>query len=138
MLKDSLEVRGQRGFFIQEQEATEQADKQQQAGSSFRDIQMRSQMKNHLDFLFSLFFSLLLFPPSALIANMKYRGRRKVKAAAALQQQQQRDITNICPSPETVVERDDVIKGRRRGPELVGGPLVLLGDQWRKNPFWGC
>lgn len=34
---------------------------------------------------------------------------------AALQQQQ-RDITNICPRPETVVERDDVIKGRRRGP----------------------
>lgn len=84
MLKDSLEVHGQRGgCFTEEQEATEQTDEQQQAGSSFRDIQMRSQMKNHLDFLFSLFFppSLLLPPPhppnptSALIADMKYRGR---------------------------------------------------------------
>lgn len=130
MLKDSLEVRGQRGFFIQEQEATERAGEQQQAGSFFRDIQMRSQMKNHLDFLFfSVSFSPLL---PALIANMKYRGRRKVRAAAALQQQQ-RDITNICPRPETVVERDDVIKGRRRGPELVGGPSALLGEQERKN-----
>lgn len=62
MLKDSLEVRGQRGFFTEEQEATEQTDEQQQAATSFRDIQMRSQMKNHLDFLFSLS---LFFPPSS-------------------------------------------------------------------------
>lgn len=145
MLKDSLEVRGQRGFFTQEQEATDRAGEQQQAGSSFRDIQMRSQMKNHLDFLFSLFLFLPSSsspppPPSALIANMKYRGRRKVRAAAALQQQQ-RDITNICPRPETVVERDDVIKGRRRGLELVGRSFGASGgageekfvDEWKAS-----
>lgn len=54
-------ARSKGGFFIEEREATEQSDQQQQAASHFRDIQMRWQKKNHLDFHF---FSVFFLPPS--------------------------------------------------------------------------